>query len=292
MISSRFSSETPRMHSLKQTIHRSSSSSQGSDASATEAISFISTRLLSGLFNVSRRTKRAIPSEKAKTFFSISSPSSIFRASRFNVSSANSSEINDPRHSKNLTSQPRNFSYFPPAVSGSGSNMARSFVKASGVSSHSFLGDCALSIRPQCRYALFGPVCHRSLPLALEHEPAPVKRRPPLRSFPHIDLRRAQGRRRSHSVLQHPAVEPLHQLRGGRVMRLPQTRHHTRRSRVHKSARQPNQSFAFDFLAQAGLTRAQNDQLRRQSQIEDFVQPQEAVLRMSSLVHQRQHHAR
>src|SRR6266542_2484740 len=69
MISSRFSSETPRMHSLKQTIHRSSSSSQGSDTAAIVAISFISTRLFVGALQSLQKDEARNPQREGADVF-------------------------------------------------------------------------------------------------------------------------------------------------------------------------------------------------------------------------------
>ena len=129
-------------------------------------------------------------------------------------------------------------------------------------------------------------------PFALKRERGPIIRRLPLPLPPHFDLRRAQGRRRSLTILEHFLVELRHQLRGGFVIDAPEADHNARRPGVHKPARQSHQSFAFDLFAEARLAGAQHDQFGGQIQVVDFVRAQKPILWGAPLVNQCQDQSR
>src|SRR5207247_150510 len=130
-----------------------------------------------------------------------------------------------------------------------------------------------------------------SPPLALKHKRRPIERRFPSFLFPHLNLRRSESSRRPQSASKHSLVESLHQFRRRFILHVPQACHHSRCSRVHESASQSHQPFAFHFLSQCCLTRAQNHHVSSELQIVNVMQSQEPILRPALLVHQREHHA-
>src|SRR5262245_64833293 len=121
-------------------------------------------------------------------------------------------------------------------------------------------------------------------PFSLKRERGPVIRRLPLTLPPHLDLRRTQGRRRTLTILEHLLVELRHQLRGGFVVDVPEADHHPRRPRVHKPARQSDQTFALDLLAEARLAGAQYDQIGGQIKVVDIVSAEKTNLCGATLV--------
>src|SRR3954453_9636576 len=87
-----------------------------------------------------------------------------------------------------------------------------------------------------------------SFPLALEGEARPVVGRVPARLTKHRELRLAEGLARRQAAEQNGTVEAAHELRGGRVVDVPQAHHHSRHPGVEKSLGQTEQTLAADLL--------------------------------------------
>src|SRR5215475_2393871 len=129
----------------------------------------------------------------------------------------------------------------------------------------------------------------RLLPLSLERKGGPVVRRSPALIPPHRYLGGFERRRRTQSLSQHAVVEPLHKIRRSPVVYQPQTRHHSRRPGVHKTARQSDQPLAFDLLTERRLAGRERHTVRPQPQVVDVIKPQKTVLRAALLIYQRKH---
>src|SRR5262245_61301997 len=112
-----------------------------------------------------------------------------------------------------------------------------------------------------------------SLPLSMQHKTGPeVGRRPAFLSG-HFKLSCPQSRPCRHAVFEHTLIKKLHQFRRRQIVDIPQTRDHTRRAGVHKSARQPDQSLALDLFAQPRLARAEHDQIGVELEVVDLMEP-------------------
>src|SRR5687768_11162610 len=209
------------------------------------------------------------------------------RATRSTVASAYDSNDRQPRQRNSLIKRWRICSYSTAARSGSASRNCSSPASASPVSAHFFL---SLLMENATRSPAGDLALRRRLPLALQRERGPVVRRLPCLLPPHLDLRLAQRRRRARLLLaEQLPVELRHELARGFVVDLPETGDQARRARVHETARQPDQTFTADLLAESGLTCAQHQELGRQPQVVDVVEPQESVLGAALAVDQRQH---
>src|SRR5438093_10922410 len=90
------------------------------------------------------------------------------------------------------------------------------------------------------------------IPLTLDHEACPIIRGFPPLFAPQRDLRRTQRGNRAQSISQHPFVESLHQHRRRLVANVPEAGHHARRSRVHESAHQTDQTLSLHIRSQRG----------------------------------------
>jgi len=99
----------------------------------------------------------------------------------------------------------------------------------------------------------------------------------PARVAGHVDLGLAQGGGRVQLLLDHVAIEPLHQDGGGPVVDAPQAGQHAGSPGVHEAAGQADETFAPDLLAEGGLAGGEDDQVRVELQIVDVVQPQESI---------------
>src|ERR1041385_5652897 len=96
------------------------------------------------------------------------------------------------------------------------------------------------------------------IPLTLQYERSPVMRGSPFAGFPHLDLRRTQSRCWSHVLLKHSCVKVTHQLRRRGIVYAPETGYYARRSRIHKTAGQANQSFSSGGFAECRLASTQD----------------------------------
>src|SRR5678815_2515141 len=89
----------------------------------------------------------------------------------------------------------------------------------------------------------------KSTPLTLQH-----KRRPEIRMAPAFLLRDAllslfQSLSRTFPVRKHLVIELGHQLGGRSIVHFPETRHYARRSRMHETTGERDESFAPDLFA-------------------------------------------
>src|SRR5262245_44432699 len=113
-----------------------------------------------------------------------------------------------------------------------------------------------------------------STPVALKNKGAPAIRDGVRLRLPHFYLGGSERCGWAQSILKHSMVKQFHQVGRGLVVYIPQTGHYSRRSGVHESARQTDQSFSGDILSQRGLAAAQDDQVCVESHVVNFVQPQ------------------
>ena len=134
------------------------------------------------------------------------------------------------------------------------------------------------------------PVKLEAPPIAIlpEGEGRPVVGRLPCLLAPHLDLRGSKGGSGALPTLEHLLVKLRHQLRGRFVAYAPQAHHDPRRAGIHEPSRQPDQPFTSDLFAETGLTRAEDDELGWEREVEDLVGAEKTVLRIALLVHHRQ----
>src|SRR5580765_2591364 len=103
---------------------------------------------------------------------------------------------------------------------------------------------CGWKSRPACERRLSSMDDLSIAPVALDHKAGPEVRIPPSFRLGHLPLRDAERGGGLLSAFKHLTVEPFHELRGGKVVHLPETGHDAARAGDHEPSRETDDPFA------------------------------------------------